>query len=166
MRKCLLIAVIIWIAIITWFSNQPLKESTAQTYAFLTKMNLAEQQDLVLSQTEEIRSLKHLVRKAAHFGLYFGLGTLIGLTVYGLLRIKDGRFFWFTWGGGTLWGIVDEIHQFFVPGRSMQVQDMLLDSSGVLLAAVVLLVLVRAYERMKGQRLEEKRVLQLEHLFD
>lgn len=166
MRKCLMIAVIVWIALITWFSNQPLKESTAQTYAFLTKLNLAEQQDLILSQSEEIISLKYYARKAAHFGLYFGLGTLIGLAVYGFLRIKDGRFFWLTWGGGTLWGILDEIHQYFVPGRSMQVQDMLLDSSGVLLAALVLLVLVRAYERMKGQRLEEKRVLQLEHLFE
>lgn len=166
MRKCLLLFVVFWLILISWFSNQPLKESTAQTYALLTKLNLAEQHDLVLSQTEDIKSLKHFARKAAHFGLYFGLGTLIGLALYGFIRIKDGRFFWYTWGGGTLWGIIDEIHQFFVPGRSMQLRDMLLDSSGVLLAALVLLALVRAYERMKGQRLEEKRLLQLEHLFD
>lgn len=159
MRKCLLIMVIFWVAIISWFSNQPLKESTDQTYAFLVKLNLAEQRDLILSSTEEIRSLKHLTRKAAHFGLYFGLGGLIGLVVYGLFRIKGRMWSLMSWGLGSAWGVIDEIHQYFVPGRSMQFSDMVIDSSGVLLAVVSLGLVLGLYERMKDWKAEERRVL-------
>ncbi len=165
MRKLLIVGVLIWIAIISWFSSQPLKQSTEQTYAFLVKMNLADQQDLVRSSTEEIRSLKHLTRKAAHFGLYFGLGMLMGLTLYGLLKLRGQKWFVYSWLGGSIWGVLDEIHQFFVPGRSMQWQDMLLDSTGVLAAVCALAILLKLYERLKAARLEEARVLGLEEIY-
>lgn len=166
MRKLLVISVIVWIGLIGWFSNQPLKESTEQTYMLLTKLNLAEQQDLILAQSEDIQFLKYAARKSAHFGLYFGLGTLLSLVVYACFRIRDRRFFWVVWGLGTLWGALDELHQYFVPGRSMQVKDMLLDSSGVFFAALVMTAVLSAYMRMKAMRREENRLLQLEYLFD
>lgn len=159
MRKCLLVMVVLCMAVISWFSNQPLKESTEQTYAFLVKMNLAEQRDLVLSASEEIRSLKHLTRKAAHFGLYFCLGGLVGLVVYGIFRLKGKLWFAVSWATGSMWGVIDEIHQYFVPGRSMQFSDMVLDSSGVLLAVISLAILLGLYERLKLWKEEERRVL-------
>lgn len=165
MRKILIIFVLLWVAVITWFSSQPLKQSTEQTYAFLVKMNLADHQDLVRSSTEEIKTLKHLTRKAAHFGLYFGLGTLMGLVFYGVMKLRGQQWFVWSWAWGSLWGVIDEIHQFFVPGRSMQWQDMLLDSTGVLMAVCALAVALKLYERLKASKLEEARVLGMEEIY-
>jgi VanZ family protein len=36
---------------------------------------------------------------------------------------------------GTLYGLSDEFHQYFVPGRSADVMDFLFDAAGVILAA-------------------------------
>lgn len=156
MKKMLFIAVISWVALISWFSSQPLKESTQQTYDFLVKLNIAQERELVLSSTEEIRELKHLVRKAAHFGLYFGLGGLICLSLYGIFHMRGKSWFLTSWGLGSLLGIVDEIHQYFVPGRSMLVQDMLIDSAGVLLAVSTLTILTMGYHKFSEYRRETK----------
>lgn len=160
MKKVLIAAVFGWVILISWFSNQPMKESTKQTYDFLVKLNIAEERDLVLSKTEEIRELKHLVRKAAHFGLYFCLGTLIGLCLYGCLKWRGTRWFMGSWLGGSLWGILDEIHQYFIPGRTMLVHDMIIDSAGVLMAICLLKVALSVYECVKTWRLEERQFLE------
>lgn len=156
MKKMLFIAVIAWVALISWFSSQPLKESTQQTYDFLVKLNIAGERELVLSSTEEIRDLKHMVRKAAHFGLYFGLGGLICLAAYGIFGVRGKSWFILSWASGSLLGIVDEIHQYFVPGRSMLVQDMLIDSAGVFLAVFVLTTLTQGYCKFADYRRETK----------
>lgn len=156
MKKTLFVAVIAWVILISWFSSQPLKESTQQTYDFLVKLNMAEERDLVLSSTEEIRELKHLVRKAAHFGLYFGLGGLISLTFYGPFQMRGRSWFVASWTFGSLWGVIDEIHQYFVPGRSMLFQDMLIDSGGVLLAVVLLTAMTAGYHRLSSWQKEKK----------
>lgn len=43
---------------------------------------------------------------------------------------------------GMSYAVFDEIHQIFIPGRSCQVKDMLIDSSGVLLAVLLRYVFV------------------------
>lgn len=161
MKKILIAAVFGWVILISWFSNQPMKESTKQTYDFLVKINMAEERDLILSSTEEIRDLKHLARKAAHFGLYFCLGTLVGLCLYGCLKWRNTKWFLGSWLGGSLWGVLDEVHQYFIPGRTMMVEDMLLDSAGVLLAVCLMQVALSVYESVKSTRQEER--LFLEH---
>ena len=45
-----------------------------------------------------------------------------------------------------LYGITDEIHQFFVPGRAMSVQDIFLDSVGTIFAFMVYLI---SFEKRK-----------------
>lgn len=149
MKKALIASVFAWLILIGWFSNQPLKETTKQTYDLMVKLNMAEERDLILSSTEEIRNLKHFTRKAAHFGLYFCLGGLVGLTLYGCLKLEKNLWFLATWGAGSLWGVIDEIHQYFIPGRAMLVKDMLIDSAGVLMAVALLSVTISIYENIK-----------------
>jgi len=47
----------------------------------------------------------------------------------------------------TLYGILDEIHQYFVPGRSADVYDALADASGALLGAWTMYYLIRVLSR-------------------
>lgn len=160
MKKVLIASVLGWMILISWFSSQPLKESTKQTYDFLVKINMAEERDLVLSSTEEIRDLKHLTRKAAHFGLYFCMGGLISMSLYGCLKWKGNKLILASWGAGSLLGVVDEIHQYFIPGRSMLVKDMIIDSAGVLCAVLILFVLISIYESIKGRRKQQQFLLE------
>lgn len=46
--------------------------------------------------------------------------------------------------GASTWGVVDEIHQWFVPGRDCSVADIVVDLCGALAASVATLGLVRS----------------------
>ena len=61
--------------------------------------------------------------KVVHFVLYFGLGVLLHM---GIQKVR------ITGSIGITYGIFDEVHQFFVPGRSCDPLDMLADGFGVL----------------------------------
>ena len=71
----------------------------------------------------------------AHVVEYLVLAFLVGLA----LRVAPGRGLW--WGlafGITVsLGILDEIHQIFVPGRTPSISDVGLDSVGAAMALIV-----------------------------
>ncbi len=54
---------------------------------------------------------------------------------------------WAAFSVTILYGVFDEVHQVFVPGRSPDLLDLLADSLGALTAIVILLVLARARSR-------------------
>lgn len=51
------------------------------------------------------------------------------------------------WMVGTLYAVSDEVHQFFVPGRSCEVRDMVIDSCGVAAGVLIMLLVQRVTER-------------------
>lgn len=82
----------------------------------------------------------HIVlRKAAHFYNF----ALVGTLVFCLCRLveKDEKSTFLILFSGVLAAACDEFHQYFVPGRSAQVSDVLIDFSGVLFGAAVLYLL-------------------------
>ncbi|MCM1170795.1 MAG: VanZ family protein [Clostridium sp.] len=88
---------------------------------------------------EFIERIDHPVRKAAHFTLYACLGFLMfGAVADKGIRLKKTALL--SWCFGTLYAATDEIHQIFVPGRSCQLTDILLDSAGVFCGALFALL--------------------------
>ena len=83
--------------------------------------------------------------KAYHFTAYFGLGILLNLTLmfqnkYVNLKKKN----WFnTIFIGSVYAALDEFHQYFIPGRSMEFLDFVADFFGLVLAVVFVLFLLR-----------------------
>jgi VanZ family protein len=70
--------------------------------------------------------------KVAHFSVYGLLGTLLVRTRAG------GRWAPFlAFAGASLYGVTDEVHQSFVPGRSAEVADWVADTAGAALAIVL-----------------------------
>jgi VanZ family protein len=47
------------------------------------------------------------------------------------------------WLIGTAYAVTDEIHQYVVPGRSCEVRDVVIDSCGVLVGALIAAKLAR-----------------------
>ncbi|MBE2215843.1 MAG: VanZ family protein [Opitutaceae bacterium] len=73
--------------------------------------------------------------KIAHFGAY---GLLATLWVRALsARLSPGRAAFFAWSIAALFGVTDEFHQSFVPGRSTELADWLADSGGAALAVLL-----------------------------
>lgn len=96
---------------------------TIQVFKVLTK--LAPNIDI------ELEEFNHIIRKCAHFTIYFVLGTLVLNAIrcsYGLSigYICISFFICF------IYAVSDEIHQAFVPGRGPAIFDVIIDSSGSL----------------------------------
>lgn len=83
----------------------------------------------------------HLIRKLAHFFIY----TLLGFSLCNAMNqtvSKRKNVFGISLLSGCLYAISDEIHQSFVPGRSCQLSDMLLDSCGVVFGSLIFFSIV------------------------
>ena len=82
-----------------------------------------------LSEQQDILSvIDHIVRKSAHFSVFAALGACVSFAA------GRRRFFSVTTLGVIgfcfLYACSDELHQYFVPGRSCEFGDVLIDSSG------------------------------------
>jgi len=75
----------------------------------------------------------HYVRKLAHFSEFAGLGFLVSLAMH-ICPLFRSRFFNFTLFLVAV-PFADETIQRYVPGRSPQFHDMLIDGSGFLFGA-------------------------------
>ena len=100
----------------------------ALEYSFKTLS--AEEQEKIAEKID------YPIRKTAHTMEYAVLGGLLVLMYgsYGIIGKKGMAYGILT---GVAYAMTDEIHQLFVPGRSCQVTDVLIDSAGVLFGSVI-----------------------------
>ena len=88
------------------------------------------------------------VRKTAHFTLYF----LLGLTYISLLKefnLNDKKLLIYTIIFVFIYACSDEIHQLFVPGRSGEITDVLIDTTGGIVSSFIYTVF-RVRRRLHG----------------
>lgn len=88
----------------------------------------------------------------AHFIVF----TVLGLTLaYGRYRSPRRLPHWLIVAAGLLYGVMDEVHQSFVPNRHPSVSDFLADAAGVLVGyglAVLVVFVVGAVSRSLASR--------------
>jgi VanZ family protein len=94
--------------------------------------------------------IHHIIRKCAHFTEYFILSLLI---LRGIRAGRPGsRFAWALAAIAIVacYASLDELHQYFVPGRTAAVGDVLIDTSGGIAAqAVAALLMLWGHVRQK-----------------
>ena len=152
-RILLTLATFLWMGVIFGFSSDTAEESaglSALVCRFLAERFVKGFGSLSPQEQERITgSLQLFVRKGAHVTEYMILGILLFLTLtaYGLRRV-----FSLALGTGFLYAALDEYHQRFVPGRSGEIKDVLIDACGLLLG----LALTRGAGRLI-QMIKEKR---------
>ena len=103
-----------------------------------------------IEQEEIIHDTTFYVRKLAHFSLYFLMGFLSFLTISSYKKIKLFLKFLFSYLFSVLYAASDEIHQFFVPGRSCELRDVFIDSCGVILSLIIILIVCACSKRIKA----------------
>ena len=151
-RKVFLAITLLCMAAIFLFSSRTGAESTGDRYFVgnivgevfvpgFDKWSPEEQQAFA-------EKIDHPVRKTAHAMEYAVLGLLTaGAFIDRRTSIRAGILV--PWCIATAYAASDEIHQLFVPGRSGQVSDVILDSAGVL-AGLLVLAAVRKIRRRTG----------------
>ena len=96
---------------------------------------------------EEI--LTPIVRKTAHFSIYALLGVLTvnyAFTYKGRSLYQKGlSAFLFC----IFYAITDEIHQAFIPGRSNEIRDVLIDSLGALSGILISVITAKIYKKIR-----------------
>ena len=86
--------------------------------------------------------LTTLVRKSAHIFMYFVLGML----VFNVLRQytqNNKKLVGFSILFAFVYAVSDELHQAFVPGRSAEPRDVLLDTIGASLGVALCMLIIR-----------------------
>ena len=166
-----IIAVVLMCAFIFMMSDKPADDSDAMSlglaWHIVSFIVPGYDQLSVAEQLHWQEMLNHPVRKTAHFLEYAALGALMlnMLVQIALMRRGDSddsreatglqrwtsRAGWLigaAWALGTLYAASDEFHQLFVDGRTGQLSDVLLDSSGVLVGVLLCWLLLRRLMRV------------------
>ncbi len=91
-----------------------------------------------------------VIRKSAHFSLYALLGFMVSMAAgrRKLFSPVSAGVIVFCF----LYALSDEIHQYFVPGRSCEFRDMMIDTSGALTGMLVSLFILFVLRKLFGNR--------------
>lgn len=129
-----IILVLLWIVMIFLLSNEEAVKSSKKSDGLIIK-SVELFTGKSLSDQEKEKVLKYLVfpvRKCAHLSLYL----ILGILVISLLReymVINTKLVLLSLLICFLYACSDEIHQLFVPGRSGEVRDVLIDTLGACL---------------------------------
>lgn len=138
--------VILWMSLIFYLSHQPAVKSNGLSKGITEKII-----EVVEKGTPNvdvnIRSFNHILRKNAHFFAYLVLGIVVANALKSC-GVSGYRAIGFTLLVCVLYAISDEIHQLFIPGRSGEVKDVIIDSAGSL-AGIALYYRSRIFKLIK-----------------
>ncbi len=95
---------------------------------------------------EELPGGSFLVRKGAHFSIYFLLG-LLSCAFFRSMNFPLSRSLFFAVILSCLYAMTDEFHQTFVPGRAGEFRDVCLDTFGAFIGALIVIALAKLIER-------------------
>jgi VanZ family protein len=88
--------------------------------------------------TSEVYLEDFLIKKTAHFVIYFVLGVATFRALKNTSGLPVPRLLFWTIIICGLYAVSDEIHQSFVPGRGPSVRDVIIDLVGTSSALVVM----------------------------
>ena len=139
------ILVIAWMITIFCFSNEN-GETSQGTSDIIT--------NAIVNIREELEShretISFCVRKLAHFSIYF-VGGILLFEFYNTFDVTNKKVFGMSALTGVCYATFDEVHQLFISGRSGQFRDVCIDSTGIIVALIIMMLIAKAkknsYER-------------------
>lgn len=159
----LLIAVLINMAVIFFFSSESKEESGTRSTGIVKKLTYLLYPDYDSydwdTQMELMASTHHAVRKLAHFSEFGLLGFLITALILYINRRKHWIKLWLEWvipmAFCLLYAISDEVHQIFSE-RGPSVKDVLIDFAGSV-TGILLMHAIAAIVRTVKRRRERRK---------
>lgn len=123
---------IVCMIIIFRFSADNAEESTEKSDFFV---NILESLPIALR-----KNLSFIIRKTAHFSIY----ALLGFLISGIFFKKE---IFYTLSVCFLYACTDEIHQYFVAGRSCRFQDVMIDTAGSFFGILIFILIMKLLNR-------------------
>lgn len=157
--KIILIILIISNLFLVWNnSSKESKESNKSSTSIaktVTEHVIKDYQDLSKpKQQEHVKKTNIKIRSIAHFAEFIPLGLFAFLLVLTFLEFKRKDFWYFVLVAtvvslmfSSFCGLLDEIHQIFVKGRSFQLVDILTDSLGALSGCSIALLIIFVFKK-------------------
>lgn len=146
LRIVFLILIIINSLIIFGFSSQNGEESGNLSKSIITKiadiLNIEDNRENFIDVGEKV------IRKLAHFGIY----TLLGIWSIGFLltfNIKLKYQVVIASICGCIYALTDEFHQSFSFGRYASINDVIIDTLGVIFGLLLVLLVLKIKEKIK-----------------
>lgn len=146
-----IILIVIWMVVEFNFSNQGGTKSSgtsSKVTKVIVNIVVIEKDELTETQMENIEKV---VRKCAHYTIYTIGGVLIINYVYTMDKTKKQKIL-ISLLFGTFYAVIDEVHQFFVPGRSAQVLDVGIDTLGGLTGILIYVGIASLVEKLIAQK--------------
>ncbi len=148
MRKYIyvIISLVLFLGI-SWFSSKPAEVSSGQSDTVIVKLKIMTEEELV-EEPVKASKVRHSVRKFTHFSIYGLLGVFVYLSTSSFIEAKIIAYFsgvFFT----TILASLDEFHQSFVPGRSMEFTDVLIDGLGAATFSLIVMILIHIFNEKK-----------------
>ena len=149
-----------WMVLIYLFSAQNSANSSTLSSGMLRKLlGLLPGWNALsaVAQARRVRALHGIFRKLGHFSEYAILGALASLTMRVGFPVTERtqqrvRYFLIPACFALLSAAGDEIHQLFVPGRSGEFRDVMIDFSGALLGILLTGAAVWLHARRKRKK--------------
>lgn len=136
-KKISIILVIVWMILIFIMSSFDATNSSNQSNFIVN----------IISNIFNINNLdilSYIIRKLAHLTEYTILGILtLNMTRQNNIKTNIGIII------GIIFAISDEIHQIFVPGRSCQITDILIDILGIFIGYIIYKYILKLIKRKK-----------------
>ena len=143
-----IILTIIWMGFIFCMSNQPANISKELSQNIENLLNNTPIIGNLLSDILNSPNSQFIVRKSAHIILFCLLSILCFVVIYELKRnvkISTLASFSITF----IYACMDEIHQLFIPGRSGKINDVLIDSIGVIMGLIFINLIFMLNNKIK-----------------
>ena len=137
----------IWMTTIFMFSGQQGTESGDTSRKFTVAIIQILTGKSVALEDPVIEGIQLVVRKLAHFTIYAIGGFLIMNYAYTTEKTNKRKILYSIFFG-VGYAITDELHQFFVPGRSGNIFDVGIDTAGVITGVLVYLALRKIIEML------------------
>ncbi|NLK22324.1 MAG: VanZ family protein [Epulopiscium sp.] len=140
LRKTIWVVTILWMIAIFFFSSRTGDLSRQDSAWLLDRVNITTQEEAMDTDNSRAMSLQMWIRKTAHIIIFAGLAMLIYASLYGYVgkSLMTGVVSWLL---TIIFAITDEIHQYFVPGRGSQVQDVIRDGKGAFWGCLIMVIL-------------------------
>lgn len=155
-----MILLIIWMGLIIYFSSDTATVSSQKSGFILEKV-----EPIIQKSSQAIRGIDfnlsnfhHIIRKSAHMFNYCVLGILAYLSYFSVM-IKRMTSSICAIVHSTLFAMVDEYFQTFIPGRSGSPGDVMIDSIGIYCGVIIINLITLFIKKRKAVKLEANELI-------
>ena len=135
------ILIIIWMIVVFCFSNQNAEISKNTSEGTTTIIIKAITKNIEINEQQNlIERIDPIIRKLAHYSIYL-VGGMIIMNFMNFFTKTDEQKILYSIIIGIIYATTDEIHQYFIPGRSMSILDVFIDTLGLCTGIIIFLIL-------------------------